>query len=229
MPPENGLDQPEFEVPPPEMPSAADMETEPFAPEEEIPLLELEMSAPEPEIPLMEPDAFAPEEEIPLGEPDAFFPESEDPFLEPETFAPEEEIPLHEPELVTPEEVQEHEISAPMAEPAGSTAAAAAIASAAVSAAASAAVSTTDGEEQYFIDTSDIKISDIIDLLIYLKYLIEELPKKEKGSYLKGRFPVAMDLVIDSLKNLAIIEGTVIHSDETRLSSGGDVNGSKHR
>ena len=48
-------------------------------------------------------------------------------------------------------------------------------------------------------------ISAVLELLARLKQLTDELPENEKDSYLQGRFPAALEAVIDSFKNLTII------------------------
>ena len=55
-------------------------------------------------------------------------------------------------------------------------------------------------------DDEGSEISEVIDLLKYLKHLTEDLPEIKRDSFLEGRYPVVLESVIDSLKNLTIIK-----------------------
>ena len=65
----------------------------------------------------------------------------------------------------------------------------------------------------------------VIGLLDYLKSLTANLPSKQKDTYMHGRFPVAMDSVIDSLRKLVIIKESV-QKTGSDPEWGGDAYGS---
>jgi hypothetical protein len=73
------------------------------------------------------------------------------------------------------------------------------------------------------------EISAVLELLNCLRQMTEELPEKGRNTFLQGRFPAALESVIDSLKSLAIIKrGTSIRSTPVGWGSkrGGDAHGS---
>jgi tetratricopeptide (TPR) repeat protein len=65
------------------------------------------------------------------------------------------------------------------------------------------------------------EIPSLIGLLNCLKNLAEDLPNKERELFHRSNFPITLDSVIDSLRNLDIIKESA-HA----ASNGGDINGS---
>ena len=57
-----------------------------------------------------------------------------------------------------------------------------------------------------------VQLDSVIGLLNCLKGLADDLPNQQKDTYMHGKFPAALDSVIDSLKKLTIIKEAAKHS-----------------
>ena len=62
---------------------------------------------------------------------------------------------------------------------------------------------------------------EVVGLLKYLKSLTKELPERKQNAFIKGKYPKALDSVIDSLKKLAIIK----RSADRKADKDGSANG----
>ena len=87
-------------------------------------------------------------------------------------------------------------------------------------------VSKHYAESRSHLSNEVVVISDVVNLLNHLKRLTELLPVKERNSYLRGKFPAAVDSVIDSLNSLERIKKTAAGPGAGGLQNDGDVHGS---